>query len=80
MDKLKEQIIGTATSELNKARNIEIQRKLKEERAERDRLIALKSTTAGSPTKTDDPEDDEWARPAKKPGATEESPTEKRDR
>lgn len=37
MEKLKEQIIGTADSELAKDRNIEIQRKLKEERAERDR-------------------------------------------
>jgi len=58
MDKLKEQIIDSAESELRKARNIDIQRKLKEERAERDRLIAQKSSTsAGSPMKADgDPE------------------------
>jgi len=77
MDKLKEQIIGSAASELSKARNIEIQRKLKEERAERDRLIAQKSSTsAGSPMKADgDPELEGWSRSAQKASAFEDSPT-----
>lgn len=51
MDKLKAKIISSATSELNKQRNIEIQRKLQQDRAIKDSKIrAQNSTTASTRT------------------------------
>lgn len=64
MNKLKKEIIGTADSELQKANNVEIQRKMREERAKRDLAIAQKEKEAGI-FNSEEPEG--WARGAQQP-------------